>query len=487
MSSTNIKIDDQSESVPKGTDATTGVTGKSAATKHRPPLAPSTLLTALQLRYALVNLDGRIWVLDIQMLSARTGEGTARKLVLSNRSDGYLLLQRLAKVLAPDADPSYSISDFFISPETACYDGVEFNPAGTTGNLLNLWIGPTIEARVGNWPLIQAFLLDVICNSDQKSYDYLIGFIAHALQHPEEKPGILIILLGGQGTGKGTLGRILRLIWTATYLQVHNIDAVTGNFNASLERAFIVFMDEALFAGDRKASDALKSLVTEPVIHINEKHQPARQTHSYHRFFAASNADHLKNTERDDRRDFALRISESRKGDHAYWQELNVEIEQGGVAAMVHDLLTMDLSGFNVRDKPNTNELLEQKLQSLGPIARWWHDCLDGGGLTGEGGWADFIATDAAVKGVVELAGGRLYKKPSPADVVQALLKLCPSATKVQQQDNLKRHRGLSLPPLQQARAEFEAYIGGAISWDSDQSLKGSDSVPDATNGEAEF
>lgn len=461
------------------------VAAKKGSPKARPPPAPSALLTSLQLRYALVNMEGRIWVLDIESLSARAGDGTARKLILSNRSDGNLLLQRLARVLAPDADPSFAILEFFVSPATACFDGVEFNPRGTSGNLLNLWIGPTIEAKAGEWLLIQGFLLDVICDGDRLSYEYLIRFIAHALQHPEEKPGILIILLGGQGTGKGTLGRILRFIWSATYLQVHNIDAVTGNFNASLERAFIVFMDEALFAGDRKASDALKSLVTEPVIHINEKHQPARQTHSYHRFFAATNADHLKNTERDDRRDFALRVSESRKGDHGYWQALNIEIEQGGVAAMVHDLLAIDLSNFNVRQKPDTKELLEQKLQSLGPVARWWHDCLNGGGLTAEGNWADFIATDAAIKGIVDLAGGRLYKKPSPADVVQALLKLCPSAAKKQKQDNLGRHRGLSFPPLQQARAEFEQYIGGAINWDSDDAS--GDSVPDAANGEGEL
>ncbi len=184
----------------------------------------------------------------------------------------------------------------------------------------------------------------------------MIRYIAHALQRPEEKPGVMIILLGG--------------------LQVNNVDTVTGTFNAALERSFIVFMDEALFVGDRRASDALKSLVTEPLIHINEKHQPARQTRSYHRFIAATNADHFKNTENDDRRDFTLRVSEIHKGDHDYWKVLYDEIENGGVAAMVHDLYAMDLSEFNVRVKPATKELLEQKLSSLPHIERWWHDCL---------------------------------------------------------------------------------------------------------------
>jgi hypothetical protein len=469
------------------TATTSPATNTAAARKSRPPLTQSELLMALQERYALIDMNGKVWMLKNDSISAKAEDGTAGKLAFSSRSDGTLLLQRSVNVLDPSEDARNVIEQFFIGSTTRCYDGVEFNPRGSSGNRLNLWIGPTVQAKAGEWRLIQSFLLEVICDGDHECYCYLIRFIAHALQRPEEKPGILIILIGGQGTGKGTLGRILRLIWSATYLQVHNIDAVTGNFNASLERAFIVFMDEALFAGDRKASDSLKSLVTEPVIHINEKHQPARQTHSYHRFFAATNADHFKNTERDDRRDVALRLSEARKGDHEYWQALNFEIEQGGVAAMVHELRTMDLTGFNVRQKPETKELLAQKLQSLGPIPRWWHDCMNGGGVDADGHWADFIATEAAISGIVELAGGRLYKKPSPADVVQALLKLCPSAAKTQQQDKLKRQRGLSLPPLQQARAEFEQYIGGAINWDSDEPLENAVSIPDAPDEEPLF
>lgn len=89
----------------------------------------------------------------------------------------------------------------------------------------------------------------------------------------------------------------------------------TGEFNSSLERSFIVWLDEAFFEKNRGATDSLKSLVTEPVIHINEKHQPARQINSFHRFFGASNSDFYKATDRDDRRDFVLRVSDSRKGD----------------------------------------------------------------------------------------------------------------------------------------------------------------------------
>ncbi len=475
----------QSEGKKNGTKTTASqkATNKRAGPASAPAPAPSALLLDLQVRYALLNMSGKICVLDLACLTALSSDGAAKKLVLSNLSDGTLLLQRMARLLHPaDAAAKAQIQEFFVSPGTTCYDGIEFNPAGTSNNYLNLWVGPTVKPTPGQWPMIKEFVLNVICGGHQGQYDYLIGLLAHALQHPSVKPGILVILIGGQGIGKGTLGRILRKIWSATYLQVNRVAAITGEFNSALERAFIVVMDEALFAGDHRASDALKSLVTEEVIHINEKHQPARQIASYQRFFIFTNADHVKSTDRDDRRDLTLRVSESRKGDHAYWTALDKEIQGDGVGAMVHDLLAMDLSGFNVRAKPNTQELVAQKLHSLTAIPRWWYDTLYRAELDAESGWPSFITTDNIIKGVLELAGKKLHRNPSAMDVIQAMLKLCPSATKGQKQHSLNtRQRGLNIPSLDLARAEFELYIGGTVQWDVEQE------APGFTDGDHDF
>jgi hypothetical protein len=422
-------------------------------------------LSVIQKQYFLIRLAGAIFVVDQLALASLTDNGAAKNFEPIKRTDAALLIKREIAKLFTDANPKPIVNEFFDSPNTHCYMGVEFNPTGSNKGKLNLWVPPTAIPTKGCSQLIRDFLLYVICDSNKAHYRYLLKYLAHALQRPEEKPGVMIILLGGQGTGKGSLARILRKIWSATYLQVHQVKSITGEFNASLERAYIVWLDEASFTGNRSATDSLKSLVTEPVIHINEKHQPARQIESIHRFFGSSNIDFYKATDRDDRRDFVLRVSDSRKGDYAYWSALHHEIENGGVEDLVHGLLKKDLSLFNVRAKPNTNELMRQKLNSLSPIQNWWHDCLCKGEIITGAGWPEFVSTESAIKGVCAQTGGKASHKPAAIEMAKLLKEFCPSSTKKQVTLDGPRQRGFVLPPLKQARAEFATYMGGEMTW----------------------
>lgn len=387
-----------------------------------------------------------------------------------SRTDGGLLLLRFLAKEFPQVDAKNMLSAFSVDKNTTLYDGVEFNPLTTTPNVLNLWVGQTINPVEGEWPLIDTLLRDVLCGGRESEYQYLKKYLAHALQKPWEKPGVMIILLGGQGVGKGTFARVLQKIWSATFLQVNRIDQIVGDFNGSLERAYTVFLDEALFVGDRKHSDALKSLVTEQTISVNEKHQPARQITSFHRFFSATNAEHFKSTDRDDRRDFVLRVSEHRKGDHAFWKAVTAEIEGSGVEAFAHYLLNLDLSDFNVRAKPNTRELTEQKLQSLEKFPRWWFDCLSQGTITNfNNEWPDFISSHTLLGLFKESEkSSRVYKQIMDRDLVSFMGKICPSAKREQGKEGLQRRRGYMLPTIGEAREDFEKYIGDTVEWDTE-------------------
>lgn len=424
-------------------------------------------LSAVQVEFALIQLAGSIFILDKSSLNSKGINGAAQPLQLSKRQDGQLLITRKLTAEFAHTDKAKLVQRFLNDAATTLYKGIEFNPQDTTEGMLNLWVGATITPKQGSWSKIYSLLHDVLCGGRETEYQYLIKYLAHALQMPWEKPGVMITMIGGQGTGKGTFARILQKIWSATYLHTNNIKQVVGDFNGSLERSFIVFLDEALFAGDRASSDRLKSIVTEQTISIAEKYQPSRQINSVHRIFAATNADWFKSVERDDRRDFVLRVSNERKGDTKFWNEVNSEIAGDGVNALVYDLLQMDLSGFNVRAKPNTRELSEQKIQSLDKFPRWWHDCLWRGYVsTIEQDWKPFIATQGLVAEFDEATkGARVYNRMTARDVAAHMRKLCPSAQPNQISEKYHRTRGWILPDLEIARKEFESFIGDSLDW----------------------
>lgn len=380
-----------------------------------------------------------------------------------------MLMRRALKARFPNEDPAPVIAAFFDHPLTTEYRGVYSHPTQERPGYLNRWRGPVLEPKEGDCTLTLAFLLYVICDGDEVLYEYLMNYLAHMLQRPEDKPGVIIILIGGQGIGKGTFGYLLRRIFGDGYLHVGKIETVLGNFNGALERSFVVFLDEAFFFGDRRHTEALKSLVTEPTIVINEKHQPTRQVESFHRFIIATNSEHVKHTDVDDRRDLVLRVSDRHKGDADYWTDLYREIDGDGAAALMHELLRRDISHFNVRQRPVTSALIDQRRQSLDDIGRWWDACLQEG-FTGdpETGWPEFIPTDDVLAMVEGFAGVRRHGKLSRQIVVKRLRELCPSITQDQRRLPMGgRPRGLVPPSLEITRKEFEQYIGGEIDWGS--------------------
>lgn len=434
-------------------------------------------LQILQSEYALLEIGGKFGVIQKSDLVWHSGMSTAPALRVFSGPEIKTLLMRRLQTVASSMDPGVVIKDFSHSPNTTVYRNLAFSPVPVATDTLNLWHGMTIQPQKGSWLTIQKYLEHGLCSSDKDAYQYLRYYLAHMLQKPEEKPGVMIVMLGGQGIGKGTLEVILRKIFAATTLMVSDVDSVVGRFNSCLERAYVVFMDEALFKGDRKSSDRLKNFVTAKHIQIEAKHQPERSIESFHRFFAASNSQHFANTEYDDRRMFYLKVSEQFKGNHQYWNELHKAIQAGEVEAMVYDLLALDLSNFVPGNKPASKELLHQKIQSLPSFERFWFSALWDGEIYELMAYSNscrHIEWQAGYfwksKDILEVyehksRAERYHTKLNGRDVAEALRKICPSATLRRRMENGDRANGYDLPELTTTRNEFEAYLGGAISW----------------------
>ena len=442
----------------------------------------STPLEELQDQFAIIDLSGEIRFIDRMKIQKILSGKDSVDPIFYKKPDATLLMKRNLETLPYSCKPQIVINEFLVAPSTVMYQGTAFTPAQTSPFVLNFWVGPQKPIPNGNCTVILDHLFAVICDRDGISYDYFIKYLAHMIQKPEEKPGVIVALLGRQGTGKGMFFNLLRAVWTHTTLQVTDVDQVVGRFNACLERNFVVCMDEALFAGDRKALDRLKSMVTEPQINIEQKYQPSRTIGSVHRFFAASNHDHFAHVEMDDRRFVFLRVSDARKQDAAYFSQLAAAInDPATIGAFVHHLQGIDLTSFDARKKLKTNENLAQQVKSLHGFDRYWYEVLlsedlNAGTLSTQGfiSWGDpiFISTTSLVACYTSFnKNAQKHQTVQSAEVVANVKRLCPSAqadrhlgvtsglaTKAQK-------RGLKLPDIATARGEFQQVIGGEVPW----------------------
>lgn len=261
-------------------------------------------------------------------------------------------------------------------------EGITFAPSGEVPEgWMNLWKGFAIEPVNGDWSLMQDHLLNVVCSGNKTHFEYLLNWTAFAIQHSGRMAEVAVVLRGGKGCGKGMFGRWLCKLFGQHGLQISNSAHLVGKFNQHLRDCIFLFADEAFYAGDKQHESVLKALITEPTIIIEGKGQNVVVAPNMLHTLMASNADWVVPASSDERRYFALDVAGTKMGDVAYFAAIEEQMQAGGAAAMLHDLLERNLAGFNIRKVPQTDTLREQKRLSLPSLAAWWMAMLERGYL----------------------------------------------------------------------------------------------------------
>lgn len=93
----------------------------------------------------------------------------------------------------------------------------------------------------------------------------------------------------------------------------------------------------------------------------------------------ASNEDWIIPATKHERRYFVVHVSNCKRQDPKWFGDLNRQMENGGLEAMLYDLLRRDISDFNPRNVPESSALLDQQEANLGPLEVWWREILESG------------------------------------------------------------------------------------------------------------
>ena len=266
-------------------------------------------------------------------------------------------------------------------PNRAQYiHGIVFDPSGKERpGVYNLWRSFAVGPKGGSWRKMQDHLLIVVCTGKEKHYRYLRKLLARMVQFPAKQGEVAIVLRGLEGAGKSILGDAMRRIFGQHGFAISNPVHLAGKFNAHLRDCVMLFADEAFFPNDRHHVSVLKALITQPYLTIEGKGENIVLAPNFVHLLMASNADWVVPASLDARRFFVRDLLATHVGDRPYFKALWNELENGGLEAMLHDLLLEDLTDFDHRDVPDTIGLQQQKKLSLPVQHQWYQEVLHRG------------------------------------------------------------------------------------------------------------
>ena len=378
---------------------------------------------------------------------------------------------KLVKVAGRDR--RVNSAEFWLkSPRRREYHGIVLDPESRDGGKLNLWRGWSVEPQQGDWSLMRELIEQVLCSGDPASYEFVLRWMAFMFQHPSTSPQVAITFRGQEGTGKSTLGRALMAIAGTHGLTVSSPSQFAGRFNAHLRSVAFLFADEAFSRGNREAEGVLKQLVTEPVIAFEGKGADIVSGRNLVHLMLASNHEWVVPAGMEARRFAVFNVADTRKDDEVFFTALNAQLESGGLAAMLHELLAMDIRGWHPsRHVPKTQALADQKVFSLEPAHRFWMQQLDSGVLpvTGAFDWEGGPVTlDPVAKGEIVDAYDRfLVKHRLNGNASHRALATAGRALGLDTgRSKGGKERHWTLPSLADARLAFEKALGSQDMFD---------------------
>jgi len=355
-------------------------------------------------------------------------------------------------------------------PRRRTFEYLTFSPGESTPGVYNLWQGYGCKAVVGEkHNSFLRHMYENICGGDHGHFEYLVRWMARCVQQPAKSGETAIVLRGASGVGKSFFAKCFGALWGRHFLQVSDAKHLVGSFNAHLRDCVVLFGDEAFFAGDRRHESVLKTLITEERMMIEHKGVDAEVTPNFIHLILASNSQWVVPTGPTERRFFVLDVSDHHQQDGRYFQVIRNDLESGGYENMLDYLLRLDLTGFDVRDVPQTKALREQKIHSMDPMSEWWLERLSNGTLLAtQDSWeCEVICTDLVNDYIDSCIRFNVQRRGSSVKLGLFLDSVCPGDYPIRHRAMRKksRHYMYTFPSLEQCRRKWDRICGGTSTW----------------------
>lgn len=212
-------------------------------------------------------------------------------------------------------------------------------------------------------------ILNLICNNNQKRKEYILDWLAFALQNPHKRNHTALQIRGEKGIGKNLIFEIIS-DYLGQYANINaRIEDISATFNSIVADKKLLIFNEC--PKTKKDIDALKSFITEDYINIREKYLPEYNTKNLTNIIILTNNQETNTIEDKDRR-FTYFNSDLAPYQKSFYDEAYENYKQIS-EEFIDFLLSRDINNYSP-DKTFTDDdkkmLYEQRLQKRHLIYR---------------------------------------------------------------------------------------------------------------------
>ena len=257
----------------------------------------------------------------------------------------------------------------FLPPPLACADYTMNTFNGLRAEKLPACDAANIDLLINH--------IGVLSGNDAGGTQYIINYLAHAIQKPGELPRVALVFQSDQGTGKNIFFEnfVRKLMGTEYLLQTAEMDKVIGRFSMINNKLFVI-MDETSGKDSFTNSDKIKNIITCEQIPWERKGIDGININNCGRYLFFSNNDTPVKIEASDRRYVVFKCSNERQNDSPYFKKMSKMFSDDAVIKTLYNyLLNVDISKWDsIHDRPITQAYKDIQSANIPSMAKWLED-----------------------------------------------------------------------------------------------------------------
>ncbi len=300
---------------------------------------------------------------------------------------------------------------------------------------LNSYLPSSVPGVAADWKQHDAWRAarDHIYNIVPDGAEIIIKWLAHNVQRPGKKILWAPIIVGAQGDGKTTVGKIVQMAMGRKNVSPVSPEALFSDFTSWAEGKCVRVLEEIRVQDKGRSSvmDKLKPMITNDVVDVVKKGKDGSDVANVTNYIALTNHMDALAIDEGDRRwgvwrtRFKDHAQVRAELDDAYWRRLNDAIGKHPEVIRAW-LMSIDLSQFNPYSSPVMTKAKAQMIEaSRSPLQADIREAIALGGL---GVGRDVLATDC-LNEVVRSMGGRTANTTALANILREMGWLKCSAT----------------------------------------------------------